>query len=251
MMKTRSLILLLSICLMVSLAACSQAAETSKAASPCETNGHKWLQNTPNYQQPKTCEVCGAAEGEPLKARNEGIELVKTDTVTDMKMILDNDPDKTNVAKVWFDNYRIFDSDETHEAKDGYEWRSVDMHIALGDDSEYDKWSSCYEFNYVGEYYQDNDWDNDLKNITVNYNGKDYVCEHVFTVLNEERDVNRPDYTKWGWSGERTYTFEYNEAFLVPKGFDGMLVGFYDGSEFEMKDGDFNLLENIVNFRLD
>ena len=28
----------------------------------------------------------------------------------------------TNIAKAWFTNYKVFESDDTHEAKDGYEW---------------------------------------------------------------------------------------------------------------------------------
>ncbi len=243
-MRTKTLTLLLSVCMIICFTACAQK-------SPCEANGHKWLENTPNYQQAKTCEVCGATEGEPLKAENEGMEFVKTDTVSDLTMIIDKETGDTNIAKVWYDNYKIFDSDETHEAKDGYEWRSVDMHIALGDDTKFEKWPSCKEANLDGEYYQDGDWENDGKNITVNFNGKDYVCEHVFTVLNEERGVDRPDYKKFGWSGKKTFTFEYNEAFLVPKGFDGIFVGFYDATEFELKNEDYDALEHQVLFRLD
>ncbi len=168
-----------------------------------------------------------------------------------MNLVIDKDDSKkTIVSKVWFDNYKIFDSDETHEAKDGYEWRTVDLHIAIGDDREYQHWKDCYEANLNGEYYQDMGWD-DMQKMTVNYYGKDYICDHVFTVLNEERGVDRPDYKKYGWSGEQTYTFEYNEAFHVPKGFDGMFVGFYDGTEYEMKNKDFYALEHIVQFRLD
>lgn len=222
MMKTKALTMLLSACLIVIMTACGQVAETS-----------------------------GSTEDGHVAAKLEGTEFVKADTVTDMKMILDNNPDKTNIAKVWFDNYRIFDSDETHAAKNGYEWRSVDMHIAVGDDSEYKTWTSCHESNFVGEYYQDNDWENDGKTVTVNFNGKDYTCEQEFTVLNEERDVSRPDYKKYGWSGEGVCIFEYNEAFLVPKGFDGMIVGFYDTTEYELKNRDFDALEHIVYFRLD
>ncbi len=243
-MKTKIPALLLIVLIIVCFTACAKT-------NPCGANGHKWLENTPNYQQAKTCEVCGATEGEPLMAKNEGMIFAKADTVTDMKMILDGDPNKTNIAKVWFDNYRVFDSDETHEAKEGYEWRSVDLHIAIGDDSEYKKWSSCNESNFIGEYYQDNDWENGGKNVTVNFNGKDYVCEHVFTVLNEERDVSNPEYKKFGWSGEKTYTFEYNESVLVPKGFDGIYVGFQDATELELKNGDNDAVENIVFFRMD
>jgi len=245
-MKTKALSLLLSVLLIVSITACGIPA--SGKAGPCDANGHKWLENTPNYQQPKTCEICGATEGEPLEAEIKDLEFVKADTVNDMKMIIENDPEKTSIAKVWFDNYKIFDSDEKHEAKDGYEWRSVDLHIAIGDDREYPE-GSCDEANVIGEYYQDADWDDNK--VTVNYYGKDYVCEHVFTVLNEERDVTRPDYKKYGWSGDHTYTFEYNSAFLVPKGFDGMYVGFYDRSEFNLKGQNFDAIENQVNFRLD
>lgn len=262
-MKTKTLVMLISACLAVSLTACTQtAAVTSSRAEeppaaaeetdPCEANGHKWLENTPNYQQPKTCEICGATEGEPLEAAYKDTEFVKADTEVDMKMMLNKeDPEKTNVAKVWFDNYKIFDSDENHEAKDGYEWRTVDMHIALGDDREYDKWPDCYEANFVAEYYQDHELENDMKNITVNYYGEDYVCDHVFTVLNEQKGVDNPDYKKYGWSGKDTFTFDYNEAFLVPRGFDGIFVGFYDGTALELKNGDFDAIEGIVNFRLD
>ena len=242
-MKTKILAFFLSASLVFCFAACGQT-------DPCKKNGHKWLGNTPNYQQAKTCEICGATEGEPLKARNEGMEFAKADTVTDMNMILDGDADKTNTAKVWFDNYKVFDSDETHEAKDGYEWRAVDMHSAIGDDREFKDWA-CHESNCIGEYYEDNDWENGGKNVTVNFNGEDYVCEHVLTVLNEEKDVTNPDYKKFGWSGERTYTFEYNEAVLVPKGFDGIYVGFYDTTELELKNGDFDEIENQVNFRME
>ena len=247
-MKTKALILLLSACLAVSLTACGQAA--SGKLSPCEANGHKWLENTPNYQQPKTCEICGATEGEPLEAELKDDKYVKADTVVDMKMMLDKeDPEKTNFAKVWFDNYKIFDSDETHEAKDGYEWRSVDMHIAIGDDSKYDKWTDCNEANFIGDYYQDDDLVNDK--ITVNYYGKDYVCEDILTVLNEQRGIDDPGYKKYGWSGKEIYIFELNEAVLVPKGYDGIIVGFYDPTEFALKNNDFDALEGIVNFRLD
>ncbi len=51
--------------------------DTAKASGEkdlCEANGHKWLENTPNYQQPKTCEVCGATEGEPLEAKNKSLK---------------------------------------------------------------------------------------------------------------------------------------------------------------------------------
>ncbi len=304
-MKTKTiLLLLLSVCTMVTMVGCGQTVadksvtaeepsvvteevqqveetaseeakeEPTEEIDPCEANGHtwveatctepktcsvcgetegeplghKWLENTPNLQQPKTCEVCGATEGEPLEAKHKGIKFVEADTETDMKMILDGDPNKTNTAKVWFDNYRIFDSDETHEAKEGYEWRSVDMHLAIGDDTEYKKYS-YHEANAVGEYYQDNDWENDK--ITVNYLGEDYVCDHVLTVLKEEKDVPNPDYKRFGWTGEGTSTYEYNEAFLVPKGFDGMFVCFLDINEYDLKDGDFDALENKVCFRLD
>jgi len=180
------------------------------------------------------------------KLKNE--TFVKTGTVYDMKMILDNDPAKTNAAKVWFDNYKIFDSDKDHAAKDGYEWRCVDAHIAIGDDRVYKKWSSCNEVSFIGEYYQDNDWDGDRT--TVNYLGKDYDCNYVQTVISEERNVSNPDYRKFGWSGEGTYTFNYNHAFLVPKGFDGMYVGFADATELNTKNGDYDAINNQVLFRL-
>ena len=63
--------------------------------------------------------------------------------------------------------------------------------------------------------------------------------------------VDNPDYKKFGWSGKETFTIEYNEAFLVPKGYDGIVIGFYDSTEYALKNNDFDVLEGIVNFRLD
>ena len=59
---------------------------------------------------------------------------------TDMHMAaLENDGfdwDAQITAQAAVTDYRVFDSDETHEAKDGYEWKTVEMKIKYG---SYDK----------------------------------------------------------------------------------------------------------------
>lgn len=39
----------------------------------------------------------------------------------------------TTMAKVYFSNYQVFSSDDTHPAKEGFVWKTVDCHVYAGD----------------------------------------------------------------------------------------------------------------------
>lgn len=232
-------------------ATCTEA----KTCSVCgktegEPLGHDWIESTPNYQQSKTCSRCGETEGEPLEAACAGLDFADLDKEYDMPMMLNKNPDTVNTAKVWFSNYKVFDSDEDHEAKEGYEWRSVDMYCAIGDDTEYKNLK--YEIAWgVGDYYQDKDLNED-DTMTVNYLDNDYSdCLYKETKIKEEKNVKNTDYKKFGWSGKGTDTYIYNFAFRGPKGFDGFYVFYCDYDELMLNEGDLKKSKNVVYFRLD
>ena len=95
-----------------------------------------------NYQAPKTCSICGETEGEKLEAYKEkeasnSKHVLSEDAskVIDMEVVCRNDSSKTSVVKVWMENVNRFDSDEKHQAQEGYEWISADVYWACGDDN--------------------------------------------------------------------------------------------------------------------
>lgn len=203
--------------------------ENPKTCSVCgktegEALGHKWLENTPNYQQPKTCEVCGATEGEPLEAYCKDWEFAELDKDYDFSVKWAYPGHDEYAEKVWFSNYKVFDSDETHEAKEGYEYRSVEIWTAgYGGNCEsgditgrtyYDELNGKPGFSYYGEWMpypdieriiiEDTGWTNDSKY----------------------------DYSKWGWTEQGTNTWAERLTWLVPKGYDGIIIGFLNLSEY-------------------
>ncbi len=238
-----------------------------------EPLGHSWEDAT--YQKPKTCSVCGATEGEAIGAACDGITFASVNNVVDMPNELTDEHDEYldqfNYAKVWFENYKTFESDDTHEAKSGYEWKTVDMNIAIGDDTEYTDWYYWDGWGF-GEYYTNEDIERDKDmgemwyTFTVNYNNEEYPA---YAKIKEDTQrtevgVDIPEFAdKWGWSGEFATHYVVTYECLVPQGFDGCYCFAYDANEAylaweDFDDRDFNkiknsldLLENVVYFRMD
>ena len=77
-----------------------------------------------DYQQAATCEVCGVTVGEPLQAEFEKYGLTcNTELDTNYPYLIPcYDERYTTEGQVSFSDYEVFDSDETHEAAEGYEW---------------------------------------------------------------------------------------------------------------------------------
>ncbi len=209
--------------------------ENPKTCSVCgktegEALGHKWLENTPNYQQPKTCEVCGATEGEPLEAYCKDWEFAELDKDYDFSLKWSFPDEDGYATKVWFTNYKVFDSDETHEAKEGYEYRSVEC------------WSAGYGaipssgFYGICDYYEGCDPDE------VSYYGESFPCiTGGYEKMEDTGWTNgsKYDYSKWGWAEDQTRTCEYVYTVLVPKGYDGAVIAFLNIAEYSS-----NLKEN-------
>lgn len=176
------------------------------------------------YWQAATCTVCGAVEGEILQADFEkyGLECnVELNKIYDFTTACYDDTEKVTTVKAVFSNYKIFDSDDTHEAKEGYEWRTVDIILAMYDDNALNYgWNAgtCNEdyYDIVGHDASTvRDEETGVTTFTVNYEGIEYAeCQgYTQTLYRMENDIE--DVYLRGWSVN----------YLVPKGYNGCVYG--------------------------
>lgn len=156
-------------------------------------------------------------------------------------------------ARATVTDYQTFDSDETHEAKDGYEWKTVEIKIEY--DTSDEGWSVSYGHDNYYEKDEEGDqgegdseyepgWDNEAMH-TVNWNGQDYTeCR---TIIADKSDT--------GWvedaAGNSTLTYTAKFDFLYPKGYDGALLYLFDSKNSKVRPVNFaNTDENTLFFRL-
>lgn len=202
-------------------ATCSKA----KHCEVCQTEEgealpHTWIEAT--YQTAKTCEVCNTVEGEPLTP-DFVTHNMKADCELDTEydfVTCSQNGEVTLPAKVIFTDYQTFESDETHEAKEGYEWKKITIQVRFSDEVVKDGWSFDVQ---SPDYYkiQPEDAEEEVVNdvgvgdeYTVNWNGVDYA-ECV-----SEIDF---EYT----SGEHLCTVQ--KYYRIPIGYDGQTVGVFHG----------------------
>lgn len=191
----------------------------SKHCSVCgETEGEP-LEHTlteANYQQAATCEACGETIGEPLQADFEkfGIECnAQLDTAYPFVIPCYNTTEYTTAGKITFSDYDVFESDETHEALDGYEWRAVTVTLVFDDENAYNYGYSGFTLLSVDYYHNyDETYDKNADTYTINYNGTDFTE----VKLDGERLQN-------GWNGD-VYTYQLRAFSRVPKGYDGSVM---------------------------
>lgn len=229
---------------------CTLCGKTRGEALP-----HTWQET--DYQNPQTCTVCGATEGKPLTAAFVEHGLVINTTVReepyDYITGCYKNSSKQTVGKLYISNYRIFESDDTHAAIDAYEWRAFDVKIEFTDKNAYDYGYSCDKCRE--NYYDIESWDGYTTDVygtlweylagisddciisVVNYNGMDFPC-----AFSEENSVS----SKWVITSQTdkdgnttpVYSSTWSASYYacVPKGYDGVVVGFYD-SRNQWKDG--------------
>lgn len=218
-----------------------------KTCSICKkTEGEKSEHNLSkaNYQQASNCQVCGETVGEPLQAELENSGIANSavlDRTYDFEMPCDDDLDETTVTKVSFTNYQTFISDDTHSEKDGYEWKTLDINIVVGDPNGL-KYGFMVDYYYEDYYYNcdDNEWEK----FTVNFNDVDYPCE--FYVENGTNGWEKKE--QYGW--KETMTVLYRIHVLLPEEYDGFIFGLYDSHSNFMDLGDYSgSSEDYIYFR--
>lgn len=173
---------------------------------------HTWVEA--NYQAPKTCTVCGTTEGEPWRTDFDemGIRFNVEEVGVAYPMIIDGKEFTYTV-----ESYEVFASDDTHPAKEGYEWRVVSHTTECLQGAV----PTSYYPNYTdfNNHYDIESFNNSLSmddgynmRFTVNHLGVDYT-ECLF-----RGEMDRLETTETGWKHKETL------AFCVPVGFDGMFV---------------------------
>ena len=173
-----------------------------------------------NFQQGAMCEVCGETVGEPLQAEFEKYGLVcnaELDT-TYPYVIACYDAGYTTNGKVIFSDYETFESDETHEALDGYEWKAVTCTMILDDENAYNHGYSGFNSTTI-DYYDNSFWDNyDEKTdtFTVNYSGIEYPG-----VQYDSEEL------QYGWVDD-VFAYKFRNFYRVPKGYDGLVLGIFN-----------------------
>ena len=177
-----------------------------------------------NYQEAAKCTVCGEKVGEPLQADFENYDIVyetQYDVPYEYTTHCAENRDYMVTGTVMFSNHRVFESDATHEAEEGYEWHAVDITFEFEDDYEDNRLDNywwewwCTNTDYYNIEGFRNSWTEDGYT-TVNYNGIDY-------------DKCTNDYEHIGGSYEFALSHtEYVFYVRVPEGYDGTVFAFYD-----------------------
>lgn len=195
---------------------------TTCGAAEGEALAHTWA-GTATYQTPDTCTVCGT-EGEPLTsyfAANSLSANVETDTEYNYVTCGYTDETVETIGKFTATNYRIFASDDKHKAKDGFEYRAMDITIDFtGEDVyNYGTLTVCTR----ADYYTDTtlaEAGDKKETFTVNHQGTEYSdCTAVFENA--------------GFSYEESIDgmrFHAECVFQVPTGYDGVVLAFYNGT---------------------
>lgn len=240
-------VLILSLCLALSLAACggdtntpspsgaqSAPPENSQTEPPASSESepsepeceHDWTEA--NYQAPKTCTLCGETEGSPLTpAFEENGYTINMDvgTAYDYTTLCYDNPSVSTTGKVTITDYKVIESDETHEAKEGYEWRVFNAYVEFGDDNalEYGRMFRAVETDYYSgefyDFYTNTEFyaESDDDVFTINYNGETSEC------------MARSEKLESGWK-ESVDVYSFEHSVLVPVGYDGYVIAFYNAT---------------------
>ena len=185
-----------------------------------EPLGHSMTDAT--YQTPAVCTRCGYTEGEPLPAALSGKTLneltVGVPAPYTTASYEDRGVDVTGTVEIT--DYEVTDGNELFPPRDGYEWHVATVRLVFaGEDAQENGAQSAVTF---GDYYLlDNriavrEDENGLRPFVADWYGTQVQCWQK-TGPNEEAD----------WYG-RELRFTWQEGVLVPKGYDGVLLIFYN-----------------------
>ena len=141
-----------------------------------------------------------------------GYELKAFDTPHAYKTGCLLDISKTTVGQITLSNLRIIESDETHEAKEGWEWRIVNILCEFNDDNylEYGALAGNFETDYYS--FDLNQFTRPSSDpILVNYYGEEILIELKIEMLQNGA---------------------VEAAYLVPAGYDGLMLAFFNSANY-------------------
>lgn len=210
---------------------CAECGETEG-----EALGHVFKAAT-HFDAPE-CAVCGAVEGEPLAPDFEtyGFNVINISEIP-VSQYLDS-PIKyktctyrgsySTTASVNLYSYEVFDSDATHEAKEGYEWHCATFRLLF---SDYDYRNNGYRSNmFLTDYYDVSTaedyfiWFGDSSVVfSVFIDGVEYPCEgRGIGSVSGPSTVQLDEKLTLNQAGINTWQFDCQ----IPIGYDGVVLGF-------------------------
>lgn len=185
-----------------------------------------------DYWNAAVCTVCGAEVGEPLEPYfvKMGVadKLIEFGKPYDYKCEAPNNPAYTVTGKFLVDEYETFESDDTHEALEGYEWKRVKVNFFIPESElEYGGHVSLNTLDFytapandeAGQTISDGE---DVQK-TFYWNGKEYDGGLVeFTVL-----TNTQAYMA-GFMNTKCWIYMAEFYVRVPVGYDGVVLAPYN-----------------------
>lgn len=193
-----------------------------KKCSVCHMESGSALDHVPterNYQQASICTICGKVLEDAFQPVYEEYDMTcfeiseKNGEINQHFYGIaqnDDDPAQSIVGQGLFERIQTFTSDDSHPAKDGYEWKVVEMEVTFSEN----KWTIMHVFD---DYYDSVKMAESVQKIsddnrftyTVNYNGIDYDECELWVDL----------------SDSSTKKSAVTASFLIPLGYDGVVVG--------------------------
>lgn len=208
---------------------CAECGETEG-----EALGHVFKAAT-HFDAPE-CAVCGAVEGEPLAPDFEtyGFKVLNVSELPVTKYLDSPIKYKTCTQKnsypttgtVNLYSYEVFDSDATHEAKEGYEWHCATIRIMFNDRNSKNNGYSTNAFltNYYDiqtaedSYVRFND---DSGAFSVFKDGVEYPCECRASTYNSGWNQTQLD-EKLTLDRACVQTWQFDCQ--IPVGYDGVVI---------------------------
>jgi len=228
-MKRKTISILLALSLALSLAACGGGSSAPPPEPECE---HIWSEA--NYQEPMICAECGETEGGPLTPAfaSLGNTIRPHGSAHTYKTVTFQDPSIDNVGEVTVTDYYIIEGDDTHEAKEGYEWRIAHVSVVFDDGDVnwdgvrirtclYDYYTGFFE-ETIDDFTEANETRLPTTIHTVSYYGEDYEIESKSELQRNE----------WVMTTHYTFYWDIVVSYHVPVGYDGIMFGFYNAGNF-------------------
>ena len=208
---------------------------------------HIWREA--NYQEPSTCRECGRTQGEPLtpyfvehgvKANLQVEKSYEYETLKyDNNQVLYN-PDGTPqkvVGTFTVLSYEILESDETHAARDGYEWRIAVFEMTMPSGYTYAQLYTDYYTGEIDGIWKYEDGKTQEGTITIQYKGKNVDCLLRYELL----------YDRWEYRNQQKLAcVSWCFSVQVPVGYDGFVQGVFD-YDIALRTGEKETLKSVID----
>ena len=182
---------------------------------------HIWTEA--NYQQPQICQLCGQAQGDPLPAafETDGLSHTRMELGVSYPYVTTclNNPDLTTTGQATVTSLTVLSSDDTHPAKEGYQWHFIQITVTYQDDNarNYGMQNRLYDLDYYTNAPFSYPDAADPTKFSVNYQGQDYDCTGIYEIT----------YAQWD---DRVFTWSVSLEYQIPEGYEGCVLALFNAA---------------------